>query len=351
MAVARVTQPTTVEAPRGADHAAGVVTLPVAVRGLGAYLPKQVLTNDDWAAVLDTSDEWIRSRTGIVERHVAAPHEATSDLALAAAEAALADAGLDAADLGAIVVATTTPDHQIPGSAPAVAAGLGVTAPALDCNAACSGFVYGLRLAGGLVATGSGPVLLVGAELFSRATDHRDRDTAVLFGDGAGAVVLDHDPAATLGPFDLGADGTQTEILWSPASGSRTPPTPEAVAAGAHLLAMQGREVYRHAVTRMAASSRAVLDAAGVAPADVDLFVGHQANARILDAVASRVGITAEQAHLTVDRHGNTSAASIPLALTDARDAGRLHPGDRVLLTAFGAGLTWGSCLLTWSTA
>ncbi len=323
--------------------------LPVALAGLGAHLPRRVVTNDDLAAVLDTSDEWIAMRTGIRARHVAEPADATSDLATTAARAALDDAGMVATDLGAVVVATTTPDHPIPGTAPSVAAALGVQVPAFDLNAACSGFVYGLRVAGGLVATGIGPVLLAGAETLTRVVDPEDRSTAVLFGDGAGAVVLAADGDAELGPFDLGADGDARELLWCPAGGTRTPSTADAVATGDHFLTMRGPEVYRAAVTAMVRSAGRVLDDAAIGIDNVDLFVGHQANARILDAVASRLGIAGDRVHVTVDRHGNTSAASIPLALADARAAGRLHPGDRVLLTAFGAGLTWGSCLLTWT--
>lgn len=330
------------------DAVPGSVGLPVAVLGLGTDLPEQVVTNDDLAAVLDTSDEWIRTRTGITERRVAADGEATADLAARAARRALDDAGLEVDDVAMLLVATTTPDHPIPGTAPLVAARLGAHLPALDVNAACSGFVYGLQVAAGLVAVGQGPVLLVGAETLTRVVDPADRAVRVLFGDGAGAVVLGADADGALGPFDLGSDGTDPSILWQEASGTHEPATADAVAAGRHYLTMRGTEVYRHAVVRMAASSRAVLDAAGLEVDDVDLVVGHQANRRILDAVADRLGVPAERCHVTVDRHANTSAASIPLALADAREAGRLHDGDRILLTAFGAGLTWGSTLLTW---
>lgn len=325
------------------------LTLPVAVTGLGTYLPERVVTNDDLSGVLRTSDEWIRSRTGIAARRVAAPEQATSDLALRAAEAALEDAGLTAAQVGTVVVATCTPDHLLPGTAPLVASGLGISAPAFDVNAACSGFVYGLRVASSLTATGSGPVLLIGAETLTRVVDPADRSTAILFGDGAAAVVLVADDAATMGPFDLGSDGSDPSVLWASASGTRTPATPERVAAGEHFLTMRGGDVYRHAVKRMAASSAAVLEAAGLSVTDVDLFVGHQANARILDAVASRLGLPDGVSYVTVGEHGNTSAASVPLALAHARAAGRLRSGDRVLLSAFGAGLTWGSTLLTWT--
>jgi 3-oxoacyl-[acyl-carrier-protein] synthase III len=323
-------------------------TLPVTVAGLGAHLPARVVTNDDLAAELDTSDAWIRSRTGIAQRHVAGAHEATSDLAVAAAKAALADAGLGVEDLTTLVVATTTPDHVVPGTAPLVAHRLGTRAAAFDVNAACSGFVYGLRVGGALASTGDGAVLVVGAETLTRIVDPTDRGVAVLFCGGAGAAVLVADPDGALGPFSLGADGADPSMLWAEAGGTRTPASAEALEAGAQHLTMRGGDVYRHAVARMTEAAHDVLLEAGLQVDDVDLLVGHQANARILDAVRTRLGIGAEQSHLTVDRHGNTSAASIPLALTDARDRGRLAPGDTVLLAAFGAGLTWGACLLTW---
>ena len=323
-------------------------TLAVAVTGLGSYLPDQVVTNDDLAERLDTSDEWIRTRTGIRERHYAADEQATSDLALIAALRALDDAGVDATDVDVLMVATTTPDHPVPATAPIVAAKLGVNCTAFDLNAACSGFVYGLQVGATLAAAGE-RVLLVGAETLTRYVDHDDRSIAVLFGDGAGAVVLDADPDASIGPFDLGSDGSEVEILWMRAGGAREPFDPVLHADVSSRMSMRGGDVYRHAVTRMTASSQAVLDAAGTSVHDVDLMIGHQANQRILEAVGQRLGVPEGISHLTVDRHGNTSAASIPLALDDARRAGRLGRGSRVLLTAFGGGLTWGSCLLTWS--
>jgi 3-oxoacyl-[acyl-carrier-protein] synthase III len=322
--------------------------MPVAISGLGSYLPDRVETNDELAQVLDTNDEWIRTRTGIAQRHVAASGESTSDLAAAAGKAALADAGLGIEDVATIVVATMTPDHLTPSTAALVGSALGTEAAAIDLNAACSGFVAGLRTGGALAATGAGPVLLIGAETMTRIIDPADRGTRILFGDGAGAVVLTHDEHATLGPFDLGADATDPSILWTPGFGTRTPPTAETVATGEQYVRMRGGDVYRHAVARMTASSKAVLADAGLTVDDIDLLVGHQANARILDAVVARLGFDPERSHLTVDQHANTSAASIPLALADARDRGRLSPGDTVLMTAFGGGLTWGSCLLTW---
>lgn len=323
-------------------------TRAVGVLGLGTALPDHVVTNDDLAARMDTSDAWIRRRTGIAERRFVAEGEATSDLAIRAARAALADAAVDVADVGHVVVATSTPDHLVAPTAPAVAAALGTRAAAVDLGAACAGFLYALRVAAGLLATDDAPVLVVGADCLSRSVDPDDREVAVLFGDGAGAVVLGAGGPGDLGPFDLGSDGTDPSCLWVEAGGSRLPSTASTLD-GRHRLTMRGAEVYRQAIAAMTTSSQRVLDAAGITVDEVDLVVGHQANARILTGVADRLGVPHDRLHLTVDRHGNTSAASIPLALADARDNGRLHDGDRLLLTAFGAGLTWGSCLLTWT--
>jgi 3-oxoacyl-[acyl-carrier-protein] synthase III len=334
-------------ASSAAAPGAGAGRFPVRIAGLGAYLPARIVTNDELAASLDTSDEWIRTRTGIRQRHVAAPGEATSDLATAAGKAALADAGLGVEDVATVLVATTTPDHAVSATAPLVAAQLGTRIAALDLNAACSGFLYGLQL-GAALARDSGPVLLIGAETLTRIVDPTDRGVAVLFGDGAGAVVLMRDDAAELGPFTLGADGTDPSLLWTEAGGTRTPVDADVIAAGRHYLTMRGGDVYRHAVARMTSSSEEVLARTGRSVDDVDLFIGHQANARILEAVRARLGLAEERTHVTVDQHGNTSAASLPLALADARDRGRLRPNDTVLLTAFGAGLTWGAGLLTW---
>jgi len=323
-------------------------TLPVAIAGLGVRLPDRVVTNDELAQSMDTSDEWIRTRTGIRQRHVAAPEEATSDLATGAARAALADAGLRAEDLTAIVVATTSPDRAVAATAPQVAAALSTTVPAFDLNAACSGFVYALRVAAGMVATGDGAVLVIGAETLTRIVDPQDRSVAVLFGDGAGAVVLVPDEDAALGPFTLGADGTDASMLWTASGGTRRPFDAEVLADRSHFLTMRGGDVYRNAVVRMAEPTSEGLRLAGLEVDVIDQLVGHQAIARILDAVASRLALPTERCQVSVDRHGNTSAASIPLALWDAREQGKLHGGDTVLLAAFGAGLTWGACLLTW---
>jgi 3-oxoacyl-[acyl-carrier-protein] synthase-3 len=315
------------------------------IDGLGVAVPDHVVTNDDFAARLDTTDEWIRTRTGIAERRIADPTIATSDLAYEAALAALKDT--DEAPPAAVIVATTTPDHPMPGVAPLVAARLGWDGvPAFDVQAACSGFVYGLASASGLIAAGvTDRVVLIGADLMSRITNQDDRGTAVLFGDGAGAVTLragTPDEQGVVGPFDLGSDGAHVDRLVVAAGGTRAPgPDPDEPG---RYLSMDGRDVYRHAVRRMTESCRALLDKAGLDVDDVDRFVAHQANLRILMAVADRLGVSAERRVSNVDRYGNTSAASIPLALADAA----LRPGERVLLTAFGSGFTWGSTLLTW---
>ncbi len=325
------------------------MTLPVAITGLGTYLPSKVVTNDDLAEVLDTSDEWIRTRTGIRQRHVLAEDQATSDLAVEAGKAALADAGLGVEDISALIVATTTPDHPVPGTAPIVASALGTEVAAFDLNAACTGFIYGLRVGGAMAATGDQAVLVIGAESLTRIVDPEDRSTRVLFGDGAGAAVLVPDGSAALGPFALGADGTDPSMLWTAAGGTRTPTSSQVLDERANYLSMRGGDVYRNAVVRMAAAATSVLERSSLSVADVDLFVGHQANIRIIEAVGKRLGMPGERTHITVDKHANTSAASVPLALADARDAGRLKPGDTVLLAGFGAGLTFGACLFSWS--
>jgi 3-oxoacyl-[acyl-carrier-protein] synthase III len=323
-------------------------TLDVGIVGLGAYLPSRIVTNDDLAAELDTTDAWIRTRTGIRQRHVAAPEQATSDLAATAGKAALADAGLGVEDVASIVVATTTPDHTVPGTAPLVAAALGTEAGAFDVNAACSGFVYGLKVGAALAVSDDAPVLVIGSETLTRIVDPTDRSVAVLFGDGAGAVVL-APGGGSIGPFVLGVDGSDPSMLWTRSGGTRQPATRASLDARSQYLTMRGGDVYRHAVVRMAGAATDVLDQAGLQPDDVDVFVGHQANARILEAVRQRVGVATDRALVTVDEHGNTSAASIPLALASARERGTLRPGATVLLAAFGAGLSWGACLLTWT--
>jgi 3-oxoacyl-[acyl-carrier-protein] synthase-3 len=313
--------------------------------GLGVALPPRIKHNNDFPASLDTSDEWIRSRTGIVERRIADPEVACSDLAVEAAQVAIQRSR--SGNVRAVVVATTTPDHPMPGVAPIVAERLGLdTAAAFDVQAACSGFVYALAAGAGLIAAGiAEQVLVIGADVMSRVCDPDDRSTAVLFGDGAGAVTLRAGAPGELGaigPFDLGSDGEFASQLRIEAGGSRLPVTCQT--GPRRYLTMEGGHVFRHAVRRMTESSRRLLAQAGLAVDDVDWLVAHQANLRILNAVGDQLGVRPERRVSNVDLCGNTSAASIPLALAHAAP----RPGQRILLTAFGAGYTWGSTLLTW---
>lgn len=331
-----------------------------AIAGWGTALPDQRVTNDDLALHLDTSDEWISSRTGIRERRVGAAHETTAHLATVAARRALATAGLSAAEIDTIVIATSTPEHFLPSTAARVAAALGATAGSFDLNAACAGFVYGLVVGGGLIAGGTARrVLLIGADTMSRFVDPTDRETAVLFGDGAGALVLAPDDvygedraAGGLLASDLIGDPEGVGLLTIPAGGSAQPATHRTVSARAHYLQMDGREVFRRAVRSVAESIRRTLARAGCTPDDVDLFVPHQANARIIDAVLDRVGLDPGRTLQTVDRHGNTSAASVPLALGEVTHPHTgLPDGSLVLTSGFGAGLTVGTSLLRWQTS
>jgi len=319
--------------------------------GLGAWLPPRIVTNEELGRELDVTDEWIHRRTGIRRRHVCDPGTATSDLAVEAGARALASAGVAAAD--AVVLATATPDHQIPGTAPAVAARLDMGgAAAFDVNAVCTGFVYALATGAALVRGGlADSALVIGADTFSTVLDPADKVVRPLFGDGAGAVVLragaPEEPGA-LNLFDLGSDGAQDDLIIVPGGGSRqrsggVPADPDTA-----WMTMRGREVFVNAVTRMTASSRAVLARAGSEPAAVDRLVGHQANIRILRAVADQLGLPEESLVSNIDRVGNTSAASIPLALAHGVATGAVTEGATILLTAFGAGLTWGSALCEW---
>ncbi|MFD2418238.1 beta-ketoacyl-ACP synthase III [Amycolatopsis pigmentata] len=316
--------------------------------GLGAWLPPRVVDNDELAQRLNTSDAWIRTRTGIRTRHIAGPETSTVDMAVRAGGNALRSAGSDIVD--ALVLATATPDHLCPASAPQVAAGLGLSGiAALDVNAVCSGFIYALATAAGLIAGGiAGKVLVIGADTFSRMCDPDDRTTVPIFGDGAGAVVLragsDAEPGA-LGPFDLHSEGEHADLLMVPAGGAKQRTAEEH---HDYFLAMQGTAVFRHACARMSESARAVLDRAGMTIDEVDRFIGHQANLRILKSAAKQLGLPEERLVVDIDHTGNTSAASIPLAMAHACEDGNLRPGHRVLMTAFGAGLTWGSTVLTW---
>jgi 3-oxoacyl-[acyl-carrier-protein] synthase III len=318
------------------------------VRGIGSYLPAKILTNADLEAMVDTSDEWIVQRTGIRERHVAAEGELTSDLATAAARQALEDAEVDASDIDLIVLATSTPDNTFPASAVAVQKNLGIhEGAAFDLQAVCTGFVYGLSTADAMLKAGHGKrALVIGAETFSRILDWSDRTTCVLFGDGAGAVVLE----AEEGSGDLSDRGILTSHLRSDGRHKEklyVDGGPSATGTVGHVR-MEGREVFKHAVGMISDVINAAFTATGTTADDIDWFVPHQANQRIIDASAKKLGIAAGKVVSTVAKHGNTSAASIPLALHVAVVDGRIKPGNLVMLEAMGGGFTWGSVLVRW---
>ena len=313
--------------------------------GCGGYLPERIVTNDELSRTVDTSDEWIRERTGIHQRHFAGKHETTAFMGTAAARAALADAGATADDVDAIILATSTPDQAFPATALRVQAELGVKRGfGFDLSAACAGFIYGLSIADGMIRSGQARgILVIGSEVYSRILNWQDRGTCVLFGDGAGAVFLraatpDDDPRRGVLSTHIHAQGTLGDILYVDGAVGQ-PDKP------GHLV-MHGREVFRHAVTRLAEAVEEALAANGMTHADIDWLVPHQANRRIIDAMGKKLGLPPERVVVTVDRHANTSAASVPLALAEARADGRIKPGDMVLLEALGGGLTWGSALI-----
>ncbi|MGE5528710.1 MAG: beta-ketoacyl-ACP synthase III [Patescibacteria group bacterium] len=324
----------------------------VGILGLGAGIPEGVITNADLEKIVDTSDEWIRTRSGIRERRIAGPEIATSDLAYEAASAALADAGLSGADLDLIIVATITPDYAFPSTSCLIQHRLGAErAAAYDLSAGCSGFIYALAQATQAIAAGiHRHVLVVGAETLSKITDWTDRSTCVLFGDGAGAAVLGPVPEGRgfLAHY-LGSDGGGGKYLNLPGGGSRQPASHATVANKEHFIKMNGNEVFKFAVRIMPEAAEEVLRRAGLGKDEIDLFVPHQANIRIMEAAAKRLDLPMEKVYVNVDRYGNTSAASIPIALWELSRAGRLHPGDRLLLVGFGAGVTWGASVLVWS--
>lgn len=321
----------------------------VAIAGFGTYAPERALTNTDLEAILDTNDQWIVDRTGIRERRIASDDETTSTMAVAAAAAAIKDAGITPDDVDLLVMATTTPDQIVPACSAFVSDGLGLRCGSFDLNAACAGFAYALVVGASMVATGSRNVLVIGAETLSRFVNYKDRGTAILFGDGAGAAVLTPSTSgAELLAWDLGCDGSAANLIEIPVGGARVPARPDTVTGDGHLIHMQGNEVFRRAVRAVVESASITLAKAGVTAADVDVFVPHQANVRIIDAVGTRLGIGPEKTIVNIDRFGNTSAASIPLAIGEALATGRIKDGDLVLLSGFGAGMTWASALLRW---
>jgi 3-oxoacyl-[acyl-carrier-protein] synthase-3 len=323
----------------------------VSITGIGSKAPERVITNDDIAEMVDTSDEWIMERTGIRERRVAAPDEALSDLALPASQDALEQAGVQPSAVDLIVVATVTPDMMFPSTGAILADRLGAKdAAAYDLSAGCTGFVYAIAQAHGMVASGLAEhALVVGGDVLSRIVDWTDRSTCVLFGDGAGAVVLEKVSEGGFLGFELGADGSGGPQLYMPAGGSRTPASAESVAGRQHFAKMNGREVFKFATRVLVDSAEKVLHEFDVQVDEVDVYVPHQANVRIIEHARKKLGIPEEKTVLNVDRYGNTSSGSIPLALGDAEADGRLVPGEMVLMTGMGAGLTWGSTLIEWT--
>jgi 3-oxoacyl-[acyl-carrier-protein] synthase-3 len=321
-----------------------------AVIGIGSYLPETVLTNADLARLVDTSDEWIVSRTGIRERRVVAEGEATSDLAARAGERAIADSGIAPASIDLLVVGTSTPDMAFPSTACLAQAKMGLTCPAYDVNAACTGFIFALQHATAAIESGRAKtVLVIGADAITRLVDFTDRSTCVLFGDGAGAFVLQaSDTPGVLG-IHLGSDGTGAELLYVPAGGSAAPCTPERATGRDTFLKMNGNEVFKFAVRAIPKAARQALKESHLAVEDVTWLVPHQANQRILDTIADRLGVPHERVVSTIEHTGNTSSGSIPLAIDGLYTVGNLAPGDILALVGFGAGLTWGAAVLRWT--
>jgi len=323
------------------------------VTGTGGSLPEKILTNRDLEKLVETSDEWITTRTGIRERRVARPDETMSKFAVQASVRALEMAKLPAASIDLMICATVTPDMPIPATACLIQNRIGAArAAAFDLSAGCSGFIYALSVAHQFVRTGTyRNILVIGAEVLTRYLDWTDRTTCILFADGAGAVVLSADPEAEgrgIIASAIHTDGSMADFITLPGGGTLHPPTEESVKQGLHFIRMKGNETFKLAVRSIEDVCREVLGAAGIGPDDIDLFVPHQANARIIDAVGNRLGIPKEKVYLNIDRTGNTSSASIPIALDEANRKGLVKRGDRILFAAFGAGLTWGASVLRW---
>ncbi len=322
------------------------------VTGWGSYAPSQVLSNADLEQLVDTSDDWIVSRTGIRERRVAAANETTASMGAVAGARAIAVAGLEPDDIDLILLATLTPDYWMPSTAALVKEAIGNTkAAAMDVAAACSGFVYAFATAEAYVASGMARhVLVIGAELLTRFLDYTDRSTCILFGDGAGAVVVSgsDEPGGALG-VEMTTEPQGAYMIWLPAGGAKSPPSAETIARGEHYIRMEGRETYRFATRTLASSALTAIQRAGLTPDDIALFIPHQANIRIVEAVAKGLDLSMDRMFVNLDRYGNTSAASVPLALAEAVDEGRVKIGDRIVIVAFGAGFTSGAVAIEWT--
>jgi 3-oxoacyl-[acyl-carrier-protein] synthase-3 len=323
----------------------------VKIVGVGHSAPATVVTNHDFEQWLDTSDEWITTRTGMQRRHWATEEEATSDFALAAARMALEHAKISASDIDAYIVSTVTPDFLFPATAAIVASKLGaIDKAAFDLEIACSGFIYGLTVAASLVRSGVyRRVMLIGAETLSKIVNRSDRATAVLFGDGAGAVILEQSAEDSFLSSELGTDGSRPELLQVEAGGSRHPMNAKALESSAHLIRMEGREVFKFAVTKMMDATGKALEKANLTKADVDLVIPHQANKRIIDAAAKYLEIPEDKVVVNIQDYGNTSAASIPIALSEAVHSGRIKAGDTIIFVGFGGGLSWGAVAWRWA--
>jgi 3-oxoacyl-[acyl-carrier-protein] synthase III len=323
---------------------------PVRILGTGSSAPEKVLSNFDLEKIVDTSDEWIRTRTGIVERRIADPDVATSDMAYKASLRALEAASVDPADIDGIILGTVTPDYFFPSTACLLQSRLGAKkAFSFDLSAGCSGFVYGLQIGKGIIESGDARILLiVGAETMTRIMDFRDRATCVLFGDGAGAAVISKSETPGILSLHIGANGDDWELLHMPAGGSRIPPSEESVRNRLHYIKMKGNDIFKEAVKAMESAATQAIRKADITPDEIDLFIPHQANLRIMEAVRKRLDIAPEKVFINVDRYGNTSSASVPIALDEAVRSGRVQGGDLILFSVFGAGFTWASGVVRW---
>jgi 3-oxoacyl-[acyl-carrier-protein] synthase III len=340
------------ESHNGTSPAGGKPRIRAHVTGWGRYVPSQVLSNKDLERMVDTNDEWIVSRTGIRERRVAAAHETTASMGAVAGLRAIHAAGIDPDEVDLILLATLTPDYWMPSTAALVKEAIGNTrAAAMDVAAACSGFVYGFATAQAWIEAGLAKhVLVIGAELLTRFLDYTDRSTCILFGDGAGAAVLSAstEPGGALG-IELTTEPQGAYMIWLPAGGAKSPPSAETIARGEHYIRMEGKETYRFATKTMATTALESVRKSGLQPSDISLFIPHQANVRIIEAVAKGLGLSMDQIYTNVDRYGNTSAASVPIAMAEAVNEGRIKVGDKITVVAFGAGFTSGAVTIEWT--